>query len=119
MPKKILIIDDEVDVMKMVVYRLKAKGFEIVTATSGKDGISMAKTHTPDLILLDYRLLDMNAPEAAKKLREEEKLKHTPIILITASIQEIQEKAKECDAIEYIAKPIDPDELYKKVGKYI
>ena len=119
MPKKILIIDDEIDVMKMVVYRLKAKGFEIVTATSGKDGINMAKAHVPDLILLDYRLPDINAPEVAQKLREEENLKHTPIILITASIQEIQEKAKECDAVEYLAKPIDPNELYEKVGKHI
>jgi len=119
MPKKILIIDDEIDVMKMVVYRLKAKGFEVVTTTNGKDGVTMAKAYIPDLILLDYRLPDMNAPEVAKKLREEETLKHIPVILITASIQEIQEKAKECDAVEYIAKPIDPDELYKKVGKYV
>jgi len=119
MSKKILIIDDEIDVMKMLVYRLKAKGFEIITAPSGKDGINMAKIHLPDLILLDYRLPDINAPEVSKKLREEESLKHTPIILVTASVQEIQKNAKECQAVEYIAKPIDSEELYAKVERHI
>jgi len=119
MDKKILIIDDELDVMKMLVYRLKAKGYEIVTASNAKEGISTAKKETPDLIILDYRLPDAGPLEVPRKLKEEEALRNTPVILVTASIDGIAEKAKECNAVDYIPKPIDPDELYKKIEKHI
>ncbi len=119
MAKKILIIDDEIDVMKMVVYRLKAKGYEIFTATNGQEGIDLAEMQRPALILLDFRLPDMEATEISKKIREKEELKQIPIILITASIETIDKKAKECGAIDYIAKPIGPEELYAKVEKHI
>ena len=119
MAKKILIIDDETDVMKMVVYRLKARGYEIITAVNGKDGIDAAKKSKPDLILLDYRLPDVKPGEVSKIIKDDVALKDTPLILITASVENISEKAKESMAVDYISKPIEPEELYEKVAKHI
>jgi len=119
MAKKILIIDDEADVMKMVVYRLKAKGYEIMTASSGKEGIDITRTNKPDLILLDYRLPDVEPGEVSKTIRKQENIKNIPIILITASVDHIKEKAKECLANDFIPKPIEPKILYEKIEKYI
>lgn len=119
MAKKILIIDDEIDVMKMLVYRLKVKGFEIYTAVNGEDGFSLARKKLPDLIVLDYRLPDMLAVEVSQRLKQDESLKQIPIILITASVDGIELKAKECQAVDFIAKPIEPQDLYEKVEKYV
>lgn len=113
MSKKILIIDDEADVMKMLVYRLKAKGYEVLTADCGKEGIERANTQKPDLILLDFKLLDMEATEVTGQIEN----KNIPVILITASVEGIAQKAEACSAFEYISKPIGPEELYDKVEK--
>lgn len=119
MAKKILVIDDEIDIMKTMVYRLKAKGYEVFSASNGKEGISVAQTQKPDLILLDLRLPDINGPEVARQIRAEEALRDTPIILITASVDIIGQKIEKCSAVDYILKPIDPEILYKKIEKYI
>ena len=119
MSKKILIIDDESDVMKMVVYRLKVKGYEIFTASNGKEGIETAVMQKPSLIILDYRLPDFKAKEVIRRIHANEETKCAPVILITASTESIGEKAKECGAIDYIPKPIEPEELYAQVEKYI
>jgi DNA-binding response OmpR family regulator len=119
MTKKILIIDDEIDVVKMLVYRIKAKGHEVLTAAKGKDGINIAEANSPNLILLDYILPDMKAADVSKQIKENETLKSVPIILITASIDDIATKAKECGATDYIGKPIERDILYNKIEKYL
>lgn len=119
MSKKILIIDDEPDVMKMVAYRLKAKGYEIFTAANGEEGVSMAITQKPSLIILDYRLPDLRVGEVIKRIYANEETKCAPVILVTASTEDICGKAKECGAVDYMAKPIEPEELYAKVEKHI
>jgi len=119
MSKKILIIDDEPDVMKMVVYRLKAKGYEIFTAANGKEGVEIAVIQEPSLVILDYRLPDLKAEEVIRQIYANEETKGVPVILVTASTENISEKAKECGAVDYIPKPIEPEELYLKVERYI
>ena len=118
MQKKILIIDDEPDVLKVLIYRLKAKGYDILTATNGNDGIKAASEEKPNLVLLDYRLPDLSAEEVAEKIKYGTSGK-VPIILITASSDRIEDKAKECGAADFIAKPIDPQELYTKIDKQL
>ncbi len=119
MSKKILIIDDEADVMRTVVYRLKAKGYEVVTAGNGKDGIEMARTNRPDLILLDFRLPDLEAKDIANQIRATEGNGQVLIILATASIDAIEDKARSCGAADYMTKPFSPEILYAKVEKQI
>ncbi len=118
MAKKIVIIDDESDIIKILTYRLKAKGYEVFSAANGKAGLMLVDKERPDLIFLDLRLPDMDGLEVTKQIRKKEALKHTPIILITASIENVAQKAKECD-LDYMTKPIDPKTLYEKVEKYL
>ena len=119
MAKKILIIDDETDIVKMLVYRLEAKGYETFTAATGRQGIDIARRQKPDLILLDLRLPDFNGIDVARKIKDEKELKDKPIILVTASVDNLEEKVKNCGAVDYIAKPMDPEQLYAKIDKYI
>jgi len=119
MSKKILIIDDEPDVMLMLVYRLKAQGLEVITAASAQAGIDLAIRECPDLILLDYRLPDMRAEDVAQRIRSFKKLSQVKIILITASTSEIEKKARDCQCIDSISKPIDADILLDKIAKYL
>jgi len=119
MAEKILIIDDEVDVAKMVVYRLKDKGYETITATTAEEGVAAAKSHIPDLIILDYRLPDSVECEVARRIKQVPGLKDKPIILVTASVENMEEKARQCQAADCIKKPIEPEELYEKVEKHI
>ncbi len=115
MGKKILIIDDETDVATMLMYRLKASGYEVIMAATGKEGIRQAEAERPDLILLDYKLPDIRSEELVEQLKFSSQLAAIPVILITASVEEIEEKALECKASDYIAKPIGPEELIRKV----
>ena len=116
MGKKILIIDDEADVMMVVVYRLKIKEFVVETAVNGKEGVNIARQSRPDLILLDYRLPDMEAKDVTAQIRACEGLAEAPIVLVTASAENISDKAQECGAVDYISKPIDPEFLYEKIA---
>ncbi|MFA6411201.1 MAG: response regulator [Syntrophales bacterium] len=119
MPKKILIIDDEIDVMLTVVYRLKARGYEIVTAEDGKSGVETCRTQKPDLVILDYHLPDMSAKEVAALLREDPTLSAIPVVLMTASVQSLGEKAGECRAVDSLPKPFDSEALYAVIDKHI
>jgi len=119
MAKKILIIDDEVDVSRMIAIRLKAKGYEVSSASTGKAGIDLADELKPDLLLLDYRLPDMLSSKIAGEIRGKDGLQRIPIILITATSEYIEERAKECLASDYMMKPIEPEALYVKVEKQI
>ncbi len=118
MSKKILIIDDEVEVMKVVYYRLKAKGYEVFTAANGRDGVYAAIKQKPDLVILDYRLPDLSAKEVNDKIQAAPETKGVPVIMITASVESIAEKTHECGACDFIAKPIEPEDLYAKMEKY-
>ena len=119
MPKKILVIDDEADFLKVTMYRLKARGYEVMTASNGKDGVDAVRSGFPDLILLDLRLPDMTGIEVAKVLHDGKGYPKPPIMIITASTENISEKIKESTAVDYLSKPIDPQEMYEKIEKYI
>jgi len=118
MAKKIVIVDDEADIVKILTYRLKAKGYEVFSAANGEDGLALIDKERPGLILLDLRLPGMDGLEVTKELRKKVALKDTPIILITANIENVAQKAREYD-LDYMTKPIDPKILYEKVEKYM
>ena len=119
-PKKILIVDDEPDILKVVSFRLKKMGYNIFLAINGKEGLDLARKERPDLILLDLRLPVMDGYEVCRRLKADKELKHIPIILLTASnITEIREKLMQFKAEDYIIKPFEPQELLKKVKKFI
>ena len=120
MAKKILVVDDEQDILKVVTYRLKRAGYEVLSATTGKEAYDILKETSPGLIVLDYRLPDTDGIEISKKVRADERLKDVPIILLSASsASDISALVKNSEVNEYIKKPFDPEEFLEKVRKYM
>ena len=118
--KKILVVDDEPDILKVVTFRVKKLEYEVVTATNGQEALDLIQKEEPDLILLDIELPVMNGYEVCQRVKTNEKLKHIPIIFLTASIaSKIAEKVKEFNADDYLIKPFDSEELLKKIKNFI
>ena len=115
--KKILIIDDEPDIRKAAVFRIKKAGFEVFEAKDGQEGLEKAEEIKPDLILLDWKLPVMDGKETFIKLKEAEGLKDIPVIIFTASRDEetFREKAKEIGIKHIIIKPYEPSVLIDKI----
>ena len=115
--KVILIVDDEPDILRLASLRLKKLGFDVITAVDGREAVRIVKSKKPDLILLDLALPLLSGDEVCRKLKNDEKLKHIPIILFTASSSTMTaEKAKRFGADDYTIKPFDPDELIAKIN---
>lgn len=119
MPKKILIIDDETELVNIVKIRLEASGYEVESAVSGEAAFGWLTTHTPDLILLDLLLPEMRGEDVCRRLKSNRSLKHIPVILFTASVSNVPELVRRVGADDYISKPYDPKDLIKKISKYI
>lgn len=107
--KRILVVDDEPDIVTLIKSRLEANGYEVVSAYNGKDGIEKAEETKPDMILLDLMMPIMDGYEAGQKLKENPATKEIPIILFTAaSAEEVAKKGAETiEAIDYVVKPFD------------
>lgn len=119
MRKKILIVDDEPDILRLTVIRLEGLGYEILQAIDSESALELLKKKRPDLILLDLLLPQMQGDELCKKLKSDIKFKDIPIILFTASIVRVPDKVKEIGAEDYIMKPFEPEELLYKIKKFI
>ncbi|MCX6355761.1 MAG: response regulator [Candidatus Aureabacteria bacterium] len=117
MAKKILVVDDEPNIMDVATVRLKRLGYEIISAFDAEKALTFLQNVTPDLILLDLLLPQMQGDELCKKLKSDDKFKHIPIIIFTASAirTSLPEKIKEMGADDCIMKPFDPEELLGKV----
>jgi len=121
MAKKILVVDDEPDLLDLATVRLKKIGYEIIAAVDAEEAAAWLQNDIPDLILLDLLLPKMQGDEFCKKLKSDDRYKHIPIILFTASIvrPSLPEKIKEMGADDCIMKPFEPQELIGKVKKFI
>ena len=113
---KILVVDDEKDLVSTVEYRLKFSNCQVVTANNGQEGLEKAASEKPDLILLDTSMPVMNGHEMLKQLRANAALKHIPVIMLTAisSPQDIA-AASAYGITDYVTKPFDFTELMAKV----
>jgi len=92
--KKILIVDDEKDVLFILEKELAARGYSIISADNGGDTLNLAKLQRPDLIILDIWMPDMDGTEVAAKLQEDPKTKNIPVIYLSCLFQKIQGKAQ-------------------------
>lgn len=120
MDKRILVVDDEPDIVKVVAFRLKKKGYAVIVAVDGHEGLEKAEKEKPDLILLDLQLPGMNGEEVCAKIRSNQNLKQIPIIFLTASQSvNVKDKAKQLGANDYLIKPFTPEDLFAKVAKHI
>ena len=114
--QRILLVDDEPSIVKMVGKRLEVEGFEVVVAMDGQEGLSRAQTERPDLIVLDLMLPKLNGYEVCTMLKQDARFQRIPIILFTAKAQEKDEKlGMECGANAYVRKPFRAQELLEKI----
>ena len=113
---KILVVDDEEDILNLLSYNLKKAGFQVVTAEDGPEALEIAKRESPELILLDIMLPNMEGTEVLKKLKADAATEEIPVIMLTAKGEEVDRIVGfELGADDYITKPFSPRELILRV----
>jgi len=120
MKGKILVIEDNEQNLYLIRYILEECNYEVFSAMDGKEGIKLAASLRPDLILLDIQLPIMDGYAVARYLRQNPDLSKTPIVAVTSyAMPGDREKTIEAGCTGYIEKPIDPDTFEVQVGKYL
>ncbi|AOR28984.1 transcriptional regulator, PhoP family [Formosa sp. Hel1_33_131] len=113
---KILLVDDEPDILEILSYNLSAEGYHISTAFNGIEAVKKAKKHQPHLIIMDVMMPEMDGIEACEKIRTLPELKNTIITFLTARGEDYSQVAGfEAGADDYITKPIKPKVLVSKI----
>jgi len=121
MPKKILLIDDDPDLLNAVRMILESKNYNVAMAFGGIEGLEKAKTENPDLIVLDVMMPDKDGYSVCKELKSNPELSRIPVILLTAVVSHIsttrftQQMGMETEADDYIDKPVEPNVLVKRI----
>ncbi|MFN4179213.1 MAG: response regulator [Armatimonadota bacterium] len=116
MKRKILVVDDEVAIVRVLRDRLETEGFEVLTAYDGLQGVEIAQKEQPDLIIMDITMPNMDGITAAKLLREKPETAHIPIVMLTARGQETDEQAGyQAGAIRYFTKPFSTRQLVREI----
>ncbi|MCX5677554.1 MAG: response regulator [Candidatus Omnitrophica bacterium] len=117
MAKKVLVVDDEPDILEMLGIRLESNGYTVITAFNKEGCFKKATEENPDLILLDVLLPGIGGLEICKLLKKDAKMKDIPVIIITALIGESAvEAGLESGAVCVISKPFDPADLLEKIA---
>ncbi len=120
MSKRILVIEDQEDNRRIVRDLFTAKGFELIEAESGEDGIAAAEAHRPLLILMDIQLPGMDGYETTRRIKANPELRDIPIIAVTSyALSGDEEKASAAGCDGYVTKPFSPRALLAKVLEYI
>ncbi len=115
--QKILVVDDEQDILDLISYNLTREGYQVYTASNGKIAIERAKDVNPDLIILDVMMPIMDGIEACRLMRSMPEFKHTFMVFLTARSEEYSEIAGfHVGADDYIAKPIKPRALMSRIN---
>lgn len=115
--QKVLVVDDEPDILELLKYNLIKEGYDVKTSLNGKKGVEIAKTYHPDLILLDIMMPNQDGVETCRQLREIPELNGSFIIFLTARSEEYSEVAAfDIGADDYITKPIKPRALMSRIS---
>lgn len=118
--KKILIVDDEKDVVTALQFTLETEGYECITAYEGLEALKKAREKKPDLIILDVMMPNLDGFHVSKFLKFDGRYKHIPIIMLTARTQEKDKKlGEETGAKYYITKPFEMDDLVNKINNIL
>lgn len=118
--KKVLIVDDELDIVETLKFMLESEGITCITAYDGEEALNLAKSENPDLMILDVMLPKINGYKICRLLKFDAKYKQIPILMVTARSQE-EDRAigEETGADEYITKPFEINEVVEKVKNYL
>ena len=117
--RKILLVDDEPDILEMLQYNLEKEGFQVEKAIDGKDAVDKARAFQPHLIVMDVMMPKMDGVEACRRIREENRMSNVFILFLTSRSEEYTEIAAfEGGANDYVRKPIKPRALVSRIGAY-
>lgn len=120
MGKRILIVDDEPNIVTVVAARLKGNGYEVIQAQDGLAGLELAKKEKPDLIILDLMLPKLDGYKVCNLLKKDSRYAGIPIILFTAKAQEDDKRmGEEAGADAYVMKPYDPKVLLAQIQELL
>jgi two-component system alkaline phosphatase synthesis response regulator PhoP len=123
--KKVLVVDDDVDFCEATELLLDSKGYKVLLAHDGKEGLEKARAVKPDLVILDVMMPEMNGYDVCVVLKADPELKNTPVILLTAVDQNLfkttytQAMGLMTEADDYIAKPVEPQDLVTRVEVWL
>ena len=120
MSKCILVVEDQEDNRRIMRDLLTSAGFELLEATTGEEGIHLAETRRPDLILMDIQMPVLDGYEATRRSKAATELQHIPIIVVTSyALSGDDAKARAAGADGYVAKPFSPRELLAKIRQFL
>ncbi len=115
--RRILVVDDEPSIVRPLMFILKKKGYEVLTASNGEEGLRVARTEKPDVIFLDVMMPKKNGYEVCQELKQDPELEKIYIIILTARGVELdEEEKKRIGANEYMTKPFSPIKVVEKVS---
>ena len=120
MSKRILVVEEHEDNRRILRDLLTSAGYETIEAVTGEEGVALAETHRPDLILMDIQLPGLNGYEATRRIKANPGLRQIPIIAVTSyalSGDDVKARAAGCDA--YVTKPFSPRALLAKVREFL
>src|ERR1051325_5693935 len=116
MPQTILVVDDERDIVELVRYNLTQAGYRVVSAMDGRQAVDMARRERPDLVVLDLMLPTLPGAEVARILKQDEKTRTIPILMLTARGEEVDRVVGfELGADDYVVKPFSVRELLLRI----
>jgi two-component system, OmpR family, response regulator MtrA len=117
---RVLIVDDDPDIRALVIYRLSASGYEVISAGDGEAGLAAAREHVPDLVLADWMMPRLTGVEMCTRMRADPAIAGIPVVLLTARTDDIAMRTGwEAGIDEYITKPFSPRELAARVEEIL
>jgi two-component system cell cycle response regulator DivK len=120
MNARILVVEDQEDNRTIMRDLLTHAGYEVIEAVSGDEGVSMAQTHVPDVILMDIQMPGLNGYEATRRIKADSALQHIPIIVVTSyAMSGDEEKAREAGCDAYLSKPVNARALLAEIRQYV
>jgi two-component system cell cycle response regulator DivK len=120
MSKRILVVEDHETNRRILRDLLTSAGYELTEAVTGEEGVTLAESYRPDLILMDIQLPGLNGYEAARRIKENSTLCHIPIIAVTSyALSGDEEKALEAGCEAYVSKPFSPRLVLAKIREYL
>jgi len=115
--KKILVVDDDTAVTKLLEGLLSSQGYTVLVAHDGLDGMVQVRKNNPDLIVLDIMMPEINGYDVCRDIKFDQRFKHIPIVVLTSREQELDSRIGQLMGIDYMQKPIDTKLLLEKIQK--
>lgn len=120
MPPKILVVEDHADSLEVLTIQLKCLGYQVIEAMTGQEGIEKAAEYLPQAVIMDLGLPDMNGMEATKKLKQDPRTAHIPVIAHTAWPEEaFRGQAEKAGISDFLTKPTSPNRFRSTIEKWL